>query len=240
YLRLIAQNALNCGVAFNIPRLTHELPYLISIEHKNKSGRGLLFWLENETTDKSDMDTYLPVSSDWTTSYIVVPPQTKDGAGYSLHFDNTSIGNVETVNDIARVSINPIPYDFLTGLNITYFNLSETNQQETIRTDYERINSALYQVSRQNSKSNNTLVLSQSFHQGWKAYYSNNELWPFFDTEIKNHVLVNNWANGWILGEQGNRGNQVVIVFWPQYLEYLGFILAGTWLLGLLVWRVKQ
>jgi hypothetical protein len=50
------------------------------------------------------------------------------------------------------------------------------------------------------------------------------ENFPFlFGNEVKNHVLVNNWENGWILSnkEQSN----LVIVYLPQYLEYLGFII---------------
>ncbi len=54
-------------------------------------------------------------------------------------------------------------------------------------------------------------VLRQSYHPGWRAYQDGKEL--------KDHVLVNNWANGWRLEGKG----KVDVVFWPQYLEYVGF-----------------
>lgn len=58
---------------------------------------------------------------------------------------------------------------------------------------------------------------SQSYHPGWIAF-SNGKLLP--------HVLVNNWANGWIIPEdQQNNAQTIKIIFWPQYLEFLGFIL---------------
>jgi hypothetical protein len=60
--------------------------------------------------------------------------------------------------------------------------------------------------------------LSQSFHPGWIA---------IADGKILEHVKVNNWANGWLLNEQltTNHQSPVTIIFWPQYLEYLGFAL---------------
>jgi hypothetical protein len=46
-------------------------------------------------------------------------------------------------------------------------------------------------------------------------------LLPFvFGTELKQHLLVNNWENGWVISN-----NQVVILYLPAYLEYLGLLL---------------
>ena len=60
---------------------------------------------------------------------------------------------------------------------------------------------------------------------------------PFlFGKEIKDHVLVNNWANGWLLPNDTNTYS-LVIVFLPQYLEYFGFILfIGMFMLFSIPW----
>ena len=49
----------------------------------------------------------------------------------------------------------------------------------------------------------------------------------FFGEEIKEHVLVNNWANGWVIDKLEVRSEklEVIIVYLPQYLEYLGFLI---------------
>lgn len=60
----------------------------------------------------------------------------------------------------------------------------------------------------------------------------------FFDTEIKDHVLVNNWENGWLL--RAPEGRKIVIVFWPQYLEYVGFALIILTFMGILLYRGKK
>ncbi|OGG23897.1 hypothetical protein A3A79_01715 [Candidatus Gottesmanbacteria bacterium RIFCSPLOWO2_01_FULL_43_11b] len=61
-----------------------------------------------------------------------------------------------------------------------------------------------------------TLIFNQSFHPGWVAV-ANSKILP--------HVLVNNWANGWILPSNQITNKDVTIFFWPQLLEWLGFLL---------------
>jgi len=62
----------------------------------------------------------------------------------------------------------------------------------------------------------NLFVYNQAFDSGWVAI-CNREL---CDAE---HVTVNNWANGWIF--KGPVPDDIKVIFWPQYLEYLGFLL---------------
>jgi hypothetical protein len=105
-----------------------------------------------------------------------------------------------------------------------------------------------------------TLYLSQSYHPGWKAYiikHQTSNIKQFFDTyfpfifgkELKDHVLINNWANGWIISSNikqltsNNLDNQkldvrslVLVVFWPQYLEFIGFFLLITAFLFILTY----
>ena len=60
------------------------------------------------------------------------------------------------------------------------------------------------------SEQDNMYTNSQAFDPGWIT-------WP-----ARHHVLVNNWANGWTL--EGNEKN-IVVFFWPQVLEWIGFLL---------------
>jgi len=129
---------------------------------------------------------------------------------------------------------------------------------QTIDFEAKKISYFLYQVSideilKQVQDDKNPqlkemiIYLSQSYHPGWKTYLSEtcnvehitckirnilNTFFPFiFGKEIKEHVLVNNWANGFILPSNTklltsntNKFN-IIIVFLPQYLEFLGVLL---------------
>lgn len=76
-----------------------------------------------------------------------------------------------------------------------------------------------------------TIVLSQSFDNGWKAYSFDNSsflhlMFPFLGgKKITDHVKVNNWANGWNLQDSTRNNKVIVVVYAPQYLQYIGFFL---------------
>ena len=247
-LRLTAEDANNCSAVFWLPDLPNKYGYLISVETKNISGKPLLFWVENLTNRKADMELYLTQNSNRKTqnygSYLIQPPMAEDGLGYSLHFDNISIGKEKTVNELGKISVHPIPYEFLMGLKLTGESggVNVLNLQGVIASHLEvnHPNPAAYEVKvKEPIAENTTLVLSQAFHEGWKAYEISEErraksekLWkifPFlFGKEIKEHVVVDNWENGWGLQDDRIAGNSeqprtIVLVFWPQWLEYVGF-----------------
>jgi len=97
-----------------------------------------------------------------------------------------------------------------------------------------------------------TLVLSQAYHPGWQAYQFSIFNFQFSKLE---HVLVNNWENGWQIKsnikdeiaktqiknqkDQDLKNNETIyIFFWPQALEFLGFgVMAGF---GVWLWRLKE
>lgn len=61
--------------------------------------------------------------------------------------------------------------------------------------------------------------------------YTNNTAYEkgfigFLDGKMLEHVKVNGWANGFVIpGGENMENRQVVIVFWPQYLEWGGLLL---------------
>jgi hypothetical protein len=67
------------------------------------------------------------------------------------------------------------------------------------------------------------LVYDQAFENGWVAFCG---MVPC----RANHVLVNNWANGWVF-DDGVPVKSATVIFWPQILEYLGFPAVFAWFL---------
>ena len=228
FLRLKATNAYNCSVAFWLPNLPHKFSYLITAESKNIKGRSLLFWLENLNIRKADIETYLPQKQNLVKSFFIQPPMEEDGLGYSLHFDNSSIGNQEVINDLGKITVDLIPYKFLTGIKLVKKDIQPEVKLTAINASHS--NPSLYEipVDQFEDIENTTLVLSQAFHQGWQAYLADKNL-PYFFTpvlgeKIEDHVLVNNWQNGWKLDNLSqDKDQKIVILFWPQFLEFLGF-----------------
>ena len=85
--------------------------------------------------------------------------------------------------------------------------------------EVEKINYFTYKIKSNNMtiKQYNNIILFQSYDPGWIA---------FSNGKLLNHVLINNWANGWQINNETMKqsNNEIIcIIFWPQYLEFLGF-----------------
>ena len=244
-LTLTAKSS-NACTAFFSSSLVHDQSYIIFLTTKNHQGKPLRFWVENNKNRYALIDTYL--SKRRTDSSLILPPMEPYGQSYSFHFDNISIGRDTTKNEIRSLEIYPIPYNYLHSISLT--SISGSGQQALTK-NYEsptvsHPNPSLYIIDLKHQETNaqqTTLVLSQSYDKGWKAYKVKNYkaleignsltmAFPFlFGKEIKEHVMVNNWENGWILEEEKLKSkNQkvsseqsIIIVYLPQYLQYVGF-----------------
>lgn len=72
------------------------------------------------------------------------------------------------------------------------------------------------------TKNGGLLKLSQGYDDGWVS--------PYLE-----HLKVDGWANGWMVPAGEHR---IVIFYWPQLLEYLGFGLLGV--TTIVLWRQKR
>ncbi|MDO8270151.1 MAG: hypothetical protein Q7T54_05795 [Candidatus Levybacteria bacterium] len=229
------------------PTLVHNMAYMISLSATNKSGRGLHFWVQNLDQKYAPIDTYLQKDSE---DPMILAPMEDFGQGYSFHFENVSIGKTKEENVLKNIEILPLPYHFLT--NIT-FSSDFAKSAPTVTFDTTHPNESLYHIQNIKTKENPfTLILSQSYDPGWQAYIPKLKIqnskfktglfvaFPFiFGKEIKTHIKVNNWENGWEINSSIiNHQSSIIIVYLPQYLQYAGFlatlvpflIILGTYL----------
>jgi hypothetical protein len=210
---------------FSYPNLPHDQGYLISINSKNINGLPPTVCISNNKTHKCDIYSDLSPFKIFNTDTFLLPPMNDKGVGYNINFENIGIKGTPSDNLISSIEIIPIPYDFL--LNVKS---EDTKQTSLIKdaTTYKTINPLSFVVN--TTGANSILTLNYSYEEGFKAYSiscSNTisctikaTLAPFYAKELKDHVLVNNWANGWV----NNGSKQVAIVFLPQYFEALGLL----------------
>lgn len=252
FLRFTSRNQRGC-LSFGIPSLLHRDGYLIAVENRHITGRPLLFSLINDTARHVELETYLQpqrVRPFEATDYFILPPLANDGLGYTVYLSNDAIGKQETINDIKSIKFYRIPYQELVTLRSA--GVQPQPQGPALSVDIDTVshpNPAYYNVSFPYplNPTPYTLVLSQSFDPGWTAW----ERIPTFPyvRQLKNHVLVNNWENGWRLGSQKqneSRATQatqehtfdssafdlsclscstIVLFFLPQLWQWLGFAL---------------
>ena len=225
---------------FSYLNLSQNQGYLLLVTSRNVQGLPLTMCVLNQTSRHCDLYTNLSKSSKFTTDKFLIPPGQSNEKGYDVNIASLGIKGTKSINDLASIQFIPLPYYFLSKM--------EEGQRQTIsqRVSVENQideNPSLYSVKLNNNQvKNSVLSFSKSYETGWSAYEMVNSKssivnslklsLPFvFGKELKNHVMVNNWANGWIIDQSSMVNGQpsIVIVFLPQYLEYLGFILTiGT------------
>jgi hypothetical protein len=169
----------------------------------------------------SDLTSFENIGQD----VFLLPPMDENGIGYDINLENLGINKSPSENYLSSIEFIPIPYQFLQNIR-SKDNLSNTPKQ--IATQQIKINPLFYLVTTAGKPG--VVNLNNSFEPGFRAYYTDcfdqvscgfkAFFAPFFGQEVKNHVLVDNWANGWIVN-----GKNITIIFVPQYLEYLGFAL---------------
>ncbi len=224
-LTFMAVNGTSCG-SFFMNSLSHDQGYAVAITHRNLRGRSLHFWTLNQDAQYAPIDTYLPNNKNFTTDVFLVPPQEKFGLAYSFHFDNASIGNETVENEIKDTTVTAIPWDFASSIMIKT-GLPQDSGIPHISL-VEHPNESLY-IVHDKSQGEHTLVLSQAFDKGWKAYRlpktmssfqtKLSQIAPFIiGRSIPRHTKVNSWENGWTLSGDGT----IIIVYLPQYLQYIG------------------
>ncbi len=238
FLRFTSRNQRGC-LSYGVGNLSHRDGYLVAVESRHISGRPLLFSLINQTAKHVELETYLSHNAPrpplkirggeeelpWQTDYFILPPLAPDGLGYTVYLSNDAIGRQETVNDIKSIKFYRMPYDELVTMSSREI-ASPSARNDSIKVDHP--NPAYYKITSATIQQYNdtTIVLSQSFDPGWTAW----ERIPTFPyvRQLTDHVLVNNWANGWKINNttiQQNNKTTIVVFFWPQLWEWLGFAL---------------
>jgi hypothetical protein len=247
-LILRSQDATAC-TTFYAPNLSHEKSFAVFVKSRHVKGSSLRFWVENTDQKTIPVDSFLPKTKDETVSSFILSPMEPFGNSYAFHFYSSSIGRDETINEIRSISAHPVFSNYLKSIQFKAGTITPSQPIDISSMKVSHPNESLYVINNlpaKNGQEKETIILSQSYDTGWKAYTMSDSKWPIinslkhafpfiFGKEVKEHVKANNWANGWGLDNQQSKANnqQLVIIYLPQYLQYIGFLLPLALLFGI-------
>lgn len=227
-LYLTSLNDLGC-LNWHYPNLDLTRPYILEVIYRNISGHPLTISAFNR--NNKYFFRKLSNQKEWVKEEIPVPAYltVQDGAGLTIQIRNPSFNQYFTENEIKSIKL------FLTEEK----ERTKPPEQDKKYLD-TKSNIFWYKVEIKEPDQSDFLVVPQSYDSGWVAVGGG---------KILPHIRVNNWANGWEVGDivppsgeslraTPEEGLTVYIFFWPQILEFLGFGLLGVMIWW--VWKKKS
>ncbi|MFV1916987.1 MAG: hypothetical protein ACC618_00655 [Patescibacteria group bacterium] len=208
--------------------------YLIRFVGENVLGRGLKFYLYNKTVKHNGLEVLLD-KGEFDQTFSILDWLYYEPSTYVLNVENRSFGEKSEV-ELNEVEIYQLPLQWLTTWRFEPRSLADEEARHTneiVISDIEKIGTSHYFLTTKSDIDRGLLMLSQGYEDGWQAFTIDSQatlarFLPWITGKKLEHTKVNSWANGWFVpkGE-----HSIVIVFWPQYLEFLGFailFIAGS------------
>ncbi|MBL7036685.1 hypothetical protein ISR94_02450 [Candidatus Microgenomates bacterium] len=212
--------AQNSGVScdyFIFSDLDKNLGYVLHIKGKNTKGRSLKVYMYGWETKRVELEELL-VEGEFD-SYFVIRPSSDS---YTINLETRSFGKVLSENTVNTLELIPFDIDLLTNLYIDPTSeIFKTNNLEVV--NVKKYGTSIYKIQ---TKGEGLLQLGQGYEDGWLGLTKTGS-----GLSKLEHVKVNSWSNGFMVPD----GSDVVyIIFWPQLLQWGGFVLllCGFWFLG--------
>jgi len=249
--------ALEGGVScdwFYYPQVSRSKAYVLRIKGKNLKGRSLKIYFQNLRTGRMDLEELLPQGS--FDSYFVIFPTEPDLSeagsqelifgvqpGYTLNVETRSFGRIASENIIEDITFIPIDIDWLYQITSLSGDVPQEAKNNLQIASYKKYGTWGYKVE---TLGDGVLKLAQGYDEGWIAF-------GFQPSDIRHqlqnfkrfdHLKINGWANGWVvrpsvsqssaIGDQiGAESYTIAIIYWPQLLEWGGFVFGFLVLLFL-------
>jgi hypothetical protein len=197
--------------AYNFPEASLAKNYLVKIISRHLSGLPLKISAVSDNSQNKYFDTQLSISSN-STSWFFIPARQSDNfdSGINFIFDNTSFSSTKNQNYIDQITLYQLP-------------LNQSLNSPPLSRQYLNSKSSIFYYKINLTSPSSVLVLPQTFSSAWLAFYFNCTGKPMCLPSLLPHYQIDNWANGWNI--QNISRKNIYIFFWPQILEFLGFIL---------------
>lgn len=204
------------GSNLNLDDLPHSQGLIIGFKSRFENGIPLRFCLKNSLSGICTFEDELSRFDTPQWDFFIVPPQ-DSSTGYDFQLNAISFANFSSRTQVTDAIFLPLPDSFFSDLKDLHPSIT-TNPlpSKTIFPNLSLVSTKLA------SSHDNYLVFNQAYNPYWLAFYFDG-LRPVF---LSGHTMVNNWSNGWLIPPSlQNQESSVYLLFWPQFLEFLGLFL---------------
>jgi hypothetical protein len=211
-----------------------------------------LYSVEKQVVISEDL---LP-KGDFDKSYYILPisKTSGDNKGYTLNVETRALGKIKSENLITVIEFYPVAHQYTEGPTPIENNLSIGRVQKYGTWAYKVDLQSIGTYGPADVQGDGLIQLGQGYEPGWLGFIISQSQSESVKTSFNRlqHVKVNGWANGWIIGSDQSESvatgqsqpidsklntdfkliSTVYLFYWPQLLEWGGVALgAGLTLL---------
>lgn len=229
------------------------VPHLMQIVGENIDGRSLKFFLYNTGSQRNDIE-YLLEKGEYDQTFSLL---SWDWDGhYSLNIETRSFGQYAE-NRVDKIEVRYAPIEKIARAKVIRSDQEVVSSENKLQiTHVKKTGTWLYGLG---VRGEGLIRLSQGYDEGWVGILVESEKLKVIKL---NHVKVDGWSNGWIVKvdppspaasegrggwtngwmvEGGEQNPHVVLIFyWPQLLQYLGFVLMLVVVLFIIIHRKSE
>lgn len=225
---------------FYLPTSATDNTTILSIIGENISGRNLKVFLRDDNQRVNRLE-YLFQDSSYHVSFLIPPYETQESlqassSAYWLNFETRSFGRETSKNLVNSTTAQILPIDFeLLKLIVD----EDLVKPDISLCSIDSQNFVLYSYLRQDGD-NCYYTNSQSYDPAWVAFIAPESPLGYFNPQTYSflpHTRLNSWANAW---EVPSGEHDIVIVFWPQLLTFMGYGFLGITVITLLFQVAKE
>ncbi len=209
----------NCD-NLNLYNINLKNGFLINIEGENKSGPGLVLNVSDFYYKKVYYTNRLPQNSNFS-EYLTIPNLIDSASnGLNIFINNQSVGNKETINSIKNITVSPIIYSWLSGIEYQSAPLFSSDNSVI---SVDKLTTTNYKIELNPSSSDRILKFNQSYEANWLAYDDKGNLLNRLGT-VNSNTEKAEWNNYWIL-PAGVSG--VFIEYRTETYQYLAYVIVA-------------
>ncbi len=230
-----AVDAISCD-SLDLTSMDTRAAYQVSFKSQTISGRSLEICVAGAQFNKCMLEDKL----DMPEMSFIIPPYSGAGDLY-VNLENESIGDIETQNLLYGINVKYLPYSWMKSLSLSGPGSAAIYGNGIKIVDSQKFSPSKYQVEvepiGETGSDAGLLILNQTFDKGWRLIDLSDCLFvrTMFTCSYRDtgHTKAKNWANSWVLP---NKKGVYLLVYYPQILQFAGYLLFGLYVLGLIIY----
>ena len=198
---------------YSFPTAKLDQNYYLHVSSQHFSGYPLIIGIYDNNNHFRYTTTRLDLGSPSDDQWFFIPAMESGdfSNGISVVFNNASFTTDLTKNRLNKLELYATPWP------TAYFNVPSSTPVPL------SFNSAIsfYRVDLPAFSASQSIVLPQSYEKGWLALYFTGST-PHL---LSSHYQAYGWASAWELSTLPSSVTHLYFLFWPQLLEFVGFLL---------------